>query len=95
MSRILFQLTALSTTVFVITILSMVAMMLGDPAAPINIWFNRHGTVVLLTEVAAVVILGLAAMNADQRETRRANALASEESSKAGDKPEDRDQPNS
>ena len=72
MSRILFQLTALAATVFVITILSTVAMLLGDPAAPANVWFNQHGTTVLMTEVAAVVLLGLAAMTADRRETLRA-----------------------
>lgn len=71
MSRILFQLTALAATGFVITILSTVAMVLGDPAAPINVWFNQHGTTVLMTEVAAVVLLGLAAMTADRRETLR------------------------
>ncbi len=72
MSRILFQLTALAATVFVITILSTVAMVLGDPAAPINVWFNQHGTTVLMTEVGTVVLLGLAAMTADRRETLRA-----------------------
>ena len=72
MSRILFQLTALAATGFVITILSTVAMLLGDPAAPANVWFNQHGTTVLMTEVAAVVLLGLAAMTADRRETLHA-----------------------
>ena len=74
MSQILFRLTAFVTTVFVITILTLVAIMLGDPAAPINIWFNRHATTVLLTEVAAIVVLGFAAMTADRRETLRAIA---------------------
>lgn len=72
MSRILFQLTALAATGFVITILSTIAMVLGDPAAPLNVWFNQHGTTVLMSEVAAVVLLGLAAMTADRRETLRA-----------------------
>jgi hypothetical protein len=72
MSRILFQLTALSATVFVITILSVVAMTLGDPVAPVNLWFNQHGATVLMTEVAAIMVLGLAAMTADRRETLRA-----------------------
>jgi len=69
MSRILFHLTAIAATAFVITILAMVAMILGDPVAPINIWFNDHGLTLMLVEVAAIVVLGLAAMTADRRET--------------------------
>ncbi len=71
MSRILFQLTAFATTAFIITILAMVAMMLGDPMAPIAIWFNQQGMVVMIVEVVAIIILGLAAMTADRRETLR------------------------
>lgn len=71
MSRILFHLTAIAATGFVITILAMVAMVLGDPVAPVNLWFNQHGMTVLLIEVAAVVLLGLAAMTADRRESAR------------------------
>lgn len=69
MSRILFHLTAIAATGFVITILAMVAMVLGDPVAPVNLWFNQHGMTVLLIEVAAVVVLGLAAMTADRRDS--------------------------
>ena len=72
MSRILFQLTALAATLFIITILSMIAMMMGDPVAPINLWFNDHGATVLFIEVTAIVVFGLASMNADRRETLRA-----------------------
>lgn len=72
MSHILFRLTAVATSVFVITILAMVAMVLGDTEAPVNVWFGAHGTMVLVIEVAAIVVLGLAAMTADRRETLRA-----------------------
>lgn len=92
MSRILFQLTAVVTTLFVITILAMVAMMLGDPKAPINVWFNRQGTMVLLVEVAAIVILGLAAMNADSRETKRTESAKSQDGSVASPDTEQTDQ---
>jgi preprotein translocase subunit SecG len=74
MSRILFQLTALAATVFIITILASVAMLLGDPVAPMNVWFNIHGTTVLIVEVVLIVVLGLAAMTADRRETLRAKS---------------------
>ena len=76
MSRLLFQLTAIATMVFVVTILALVAVLLGDPAAPMNVWFNDHGTTVLIIEVVAIVIFGLAAMTADRRETLRALSAA-------------------
>ena len=84
MSRVLFHLTAFATTVFVITILSMVAMLLGDPDAPINLWFNRHGSTVMVVEVAAIVFLGLAAMSADRRESRRTKQIADSNDNPAG-----------
>jgi uncharacterized membrane protein YkgB len=74
MSRFLFRLTAAASTVFVITILASVALLLSDPEAPVNAWFNRHGTTVLIVEVVLIVVLGLAAMTADRRETLRAKS---------------------
>ena len=70
LSRVLFNLTAFATTAFVITILAMVAMLLGDPDSPINVWFNRHGSTVMIAEVSAIIFLGLAAISADRRESR-------------------------
>jgi ABC-type amino acid transport system permease subunit len=80
MTRLLFRFTAVVTTVFVITILAMIAMLLGDPIAPVNIWFNLHGGTVLTVEVLAIVVLGLAAMIADRRETRQAQAKSASDS---------------
>ena len=71
MSRILFQLTAAITTAFVITILAMVSMMLGEPTAPVNLWFEKHGGTLMLVEVIGIVLFGLAAMTADRRESLR------------------------
>jgi methylated-DNA-[protein]-cysteine S-methyltransferase len=71
MSRILFTLTAVAATLFVITILAMIAMLLGDPVAPVNEWFNRHGGTVFIVEVCAIGALGLSAMIVDRRETLR------------------------
>lgn len=71
-SRPLFQLTAVAAAAFIVTILAMVAMLLGDPDAPVNLWFNQHGGIVLVIEVVAVILLGLAAMTADRRETLQA-----------------------
>jgi hypothetical protein len=71
MSRVLFALTAAVATAFVITILAMIAMMLGEPTAPVNRWFENYGGTLMLVEVIGIVIFGIAAMTADRRETLR------------------------
>ncbi len=68
LSQSLFMLTAVATTAFVITILAMVAMLLGDPDAPVNVWFNNHGATVMTVEVIAIALFGFSAMVADSRE---------------------------
>ena len=74
MSRVLFFLTAAVATAFVITILAMISMMLGEPTAPVNLWFEQHGGTLMLVEVVGIVLFGLAAMTADRRETLREQA---------------------
>lgn len=68
---VLFHLTAGVTALFIITILAMVATLFGDPAAPINQWLNDNGTVLLGGEIAAIAVLGTAAMVQDSRLTRQ------------------------
>jgi hypothetical protein len=67
----LFQLTAFATTVFVISVLAMVATLFGDPEAPVNVWINRHMATVLLAEIVAIAVFGFAAMAWDQWTTPR------------------------
>lgn len=74
MSRVLFTLTAAVTTAFVMTILAMISMMLGEPTAPVNLWFETHGGTLMLVEVIGIVLFGLAAMTADRREALREQA---------------------
>lgn len=62
----LFQLTAVATTVFVVSVLAMVATLFGDPEAPVNLWINQHMGTVLLIEIAAIALFGFAAMAWDQ-----------------------------
>jgi hypothetical protein len=69
LSKILFHLTAVNTVIFIVTILAMVAMLVGDPNAPANLWFNRNGATVLTIEVIGIGIAGMTAMIADRRET--------------------------
>ena len=71
LSKALFFMTAAATSVFVITILAMVAMLVGDPEAPVNLWFNDHGAIVMTVEVVAIGVFSMSAMIADRGETLR------------------------
>lgn len=89
MARTLFRLTAFAATGFVITILAMVAMLLGDPFSPANAWFNQHGATLLMLEVVAIVFLGVAAMTADRRETLRSRPAVASADNEEGESSSD------
>ena len=57
---------------FVGTTLAIVMTQFGDPQAPGNIFFRRHGALLAAIEVGAVLITGVLAMAIDQRQTREA-----------------------
>ena len=61
------------------TILALVASLLGDPRAPPAQWLDRHATWVLIAEVVATLAAGLLALVVDRRQT-----LAKEEAAKVG-----------
>lgn len=67
-----FHLVALLSVVFVVTILALVAAMLGDPAAPVNRFLDRHGGLLIGGEVVAILFTGLLALVLDRRQTLRA-----------------------
>ena len=83
MSKILFQLTAVATTAFIVTILALVSMLLGNPKAPANVWFDQHGAVVMTVEVLTIGILGFAAMFVDRLETLRLQQAKSDDTSES------------
>lgn len=66
-----FLLVALFSAAFVVTILALVAAMLGDPAAPVNRWLDQHGGTLIAAEVAAILATGLLALAIDRRQTIR------------------------
>uniref|UniRef100_A0A7C2NYQ6 Uncharacterized protein n=1 Tax=Schlesneria paludicola TaxID=360056 RepID=A0A7C2NYQ6_9PLAN len=68
---LLFHLAAAATVLFIVTVLALVATLFADPAAPVNVWLNAHATKLLLAEVAAIAVLGVAAMGRDQWLQRR------------------------
>ena len=64
-----FALAAFSTALFVVTILALVAAMLGDPRAPINRFLEAYGGGVIAVEVPAILITGFLALALDRRQT--------------------------
>lgn len=80
---LLFHLAAAATVLFIVTVLALVATLFADPAAPVNVWLNAHATKLLLAEVAAIAVLGVAAMGRDQWLQRREDA-ASDGQSRTG-----------
>ena len=69
--NLFFRLTTLAGAAFVVTILSLVAALFGDPQAPPARFLNAHGTTVIGWEVAVILFLGLLAMTVDRRQILR------------------------
>ena len=66
---LLFQLVIPATGLFVITILSMIAIVFSDPRAPVAQWLDKHGNRLLIVEFVVVIILSIIAMVADRIQT--------------------------
>ncbi|MDX1970031.1 MAG: hypothetical protein SFV23_22850 [Planctomycetaceae bacterium] len=71
---VLFHLAAASAISFIVTVLALVATVFADPQAPVNIWLNRHGSTILGSEVALIVVCGLGAMARDEWLQRQTEA---------------------
>lgn len=69
--NIFFRFVLITTSVFVVTILALLACVLGDGRSPVNQWLNRHGTTLILYEVAAIGITGMLALVVDRWQTLR------------------------
>lgn len=69
--NVFFRLLLIAGAVFIVTILAMVASLLGDPQAPPTKWLDRHGTTILMGEVLAIVVTSFLALAIDRRRTLR------------------------
>lgn len=58
--------------VFVVTILALIAGVMGDGDAPMHKWLNRHGTTLIVCEVAVIGVTGFLALVIDRWQTLRA-----------------------
>ena len=68
---LLFQLVIPATAVFVVTILSLIAIVFSDPRAPVAQWLHVHGNTLLIGEFVVVIILSILAMVMDRIQTLR------------------------
>ena len=66
---LIFRLIVPATVVFILTILSLIASVFGDPKAPVSIWLEANGNQLLIGELAIVVLLSLLAMTIDRIRT--------------------------
>ncbi len=70
-TSLLFRLTAIAGIVFVVTILALIAIVIGNSQSPGARWLNRNAGSLFAVEVAAILVLGYAAMAQDRKQTLR------------------------
>jgi len=70
-ASLLFKLIVPATAIFIITIMSLIAVVFSDQQAPVAKFLNKHGTKLLMVEFAAVVGLSFMAMTVDRIRTLR------------------------
>ena len=70
-ASLLFQLVVPATAIFIMTTLSMIAVLFSDQRAPLAQWLNQHGNTLLAIEFVAVIVLSFLAMAADRIQTLR------------------------
>ena len=66
-----FRLIVPATTVFILTILALIASVFGTPEAPVSKWLDAHANQLLIWEFVAVVVLTILAMTIDRVRTLR------------------------
>ena len=66
---VFFRLIVPATVVFILTILSLIATLFGNPEAPVAKWLEANGNHLLLGEFVVVILLSLLAMIIDRRRT--------------------------
>jgi hypothetical protein len=67
----LFQLIVPATAIFIITIMSLIAVVFSDQRAPLAKFLNEYGTKLLVAEFVAVLGLSFLAMAVDRMRTLR------------------------
>lgn len=84
----LFRLVIPATAVFIVTILSMIAVLFSDERAPLAKFLNRNGNALLAIEFFVVIVLSILAMIVDRRQILRDQSLLRERLSAPSPAPE-------
>lgn len=66
-----FPLAAISSALFIVTILALIASVFGDPRAPVAQLLDRYAGRLIAGEVALILLTGFLAMFVDRRQTKR------------------------
>lgn len=66
-TNIFYRLTMAPVIALIVTVLSFVALLMGDPAAPANRFLNRYGYWLIAGEVLLSLLFGLMALAVDRR----------------------------
>ena len=87
---LLFRLIVPATSIFIVTILSLIAVLFGEKKAPMAQWLDRHGNQLLIVELISILLLAIVAMTVDRIQTlRKLAADASAASSSPESSPPD------
>ncbi|MES2790261.1 MAG: hypothetical protein V4719_11670 [Planctomycetota bacterium] len=71
--NLFFRMAAGLVLLFVITIFALIAILFGDPAAPIAKLLDRYGMQLIIVEMCAILITGALAMTVDRWQVLRAS----------------------
>lgn len=66
-----FAMVLCSASIFILTILAMVAALFGDPRAPVAKFLNAHAGRLIGAEVVVTLVVGLCALVVDRLQSRR------------------------
>ena len=70
-ASLLFRLIVPATAIFIITVMSLIAVVFSDQRAPVAKFLNEYGTRLLVVELGAVIGLSFLAMTIDRIRTLR------------------------
>ncbi|MDB5336764.1 MAG: hypothetical protein JWN70_2383 [Planctomycetaceae bacterium] len=77
--NLFFRIAAGLVLVFVITIFALIAILFGDPAAPVAKWLDQHGMRLIVGEMCAILVTGALAMTIDRWQALRADSSTGRE----------------
>jgi hypothetical protein len=82
-TSVLFRLIVPATAVFIVTVMSLIAVVFSDQRAPVARFLNAHGTRLLVVEFIVVMGLSFLAMTVDRVRTLRELRKSSKEKADA------------